>query len=116
MGDWGEPWSPVGEIPPYTQVWAETAILLAWVEVPGLYVQPDTGLVYAIDHVEATGHKTADGFEVTVGNPTPYEARVRVLCESSSEAKKPLGFHALRGKPVLVLKPGESKRVTMPGG
>jgi P pilus assembly chaperone PapD len=101
----------VGEIPRNSAKWAESAVLLAWVEVPGLYIQPDTGLVYPIDHIEARGTKENGKFVVEVKNPTSYQAKVKVLSESSEDAKKPLGFLKIPLIKPLVLEPGETKRI-----
>jgi hypothetical protein len=111
MGDWQWSTLPVGEIPRNSAKWAESAVLLAWVEVPGLYIQPDTGLVYPIDHIEARGTKENGKFVVEVKNPTSYQAKVKVLSESSEDAKKPLGFLKIPLIKPLVLEPGETKRI-----
>jgi hypothetical protein len=111
MGDWQWATVPVGAIPCNSAKWAESAVLLAWVEVPGLYVQPDTGLVYPIDHIEARGWKENGKFVVEVRNPTEYQARIKVLSESSTDCKKPIGFLRVPAVEPLTLAPGERRRL-----
>lgn len=75
--------------------WCEVSLLLTWHEVPGVYAQPDTGLISALDNVEATwadGARTA----LRLTNPTRFPAHVRLLVETSARARSgPLpGFAA----------------------
>ncbi|MDW8309953.1 MAG: hypothetical protein RMK20_11330, partial [Verrucomicrobiales bacterium] len=66
--------------------WCEVAMLLTAVELPGVYVRPDLGRVWCLDHVEAG----LRGDALWVRNPTAFPARVRVLCETASGAQRPL--------------------------
>ncbi len=50
LSDWLE---PIGEIE-YQSTWPEVSNMLTYVEVPGLYVQPDTGFFCAIDHIDVS--------------------------------------------------------------
>jgi hypothetical protein len=85
--------------------------MLTWIEVPGLYVQPDTGLVCAIDHIDARRVSAGNGHvEIELTNPTSYAARVRTLVETSTAAGQPLGLNALLDCPVIALAPGESRK------
>ena len=67
--------------------WAEVSLLLTTLELPGVYVRPDLGRVWCLDHVEAT--LTPDG-ALTLSNPTAFPARVRVLVENNNVASRPL--------------------------
>ncbi len=110
MGDWETPNIPVGEIHHNTASWAQTALMLTWIEVPGLYVQPDTGVVASLDHIDARLLSRAGGqVKVRLRNPTAFPARVRTVVESSVAAKQPLGFNALMDRPVISLAAGEQK-------
>ena len=92
--------------------WCEVSCMLTYVEVPGLYVQPDTGLVCAIDHVNAAVEETyPDRLVVRVTNPTAFPAAVRTLVENSAATARPLGQNALWGCPQVRLAPGETARV-----
>jgi hypothetical protein len=99
----------VGETAPQASSPAEICGMLTAAEVPGLYVQPDTGFVFAFDHVDARiKEKTRSRLVVTLDNPTPFEAAVRVLAENSAEREKPLGLNALWGGRVETVPAGGS--------
>jgi hypothetical protein len=51
--------------------------------VRGLYVQPDTGTFYAIDHITVKKNLPAKSgaLKLELANPTEYDADVKVLCE-----------------------------------
>ncbi len=90
--------------------WAEVSMMLTYIEVPGLYVQPDTGLVRAIDNIEAeTISCHRDGVDVRLSNPTNYNADIRTLIELSARCSMPLGQNALLRRPVISLRPREKK-------
>jgi hypothetical protein len=78
-------------------------------ELPGVYVQPDTGLAVAFDNVrvEQVSHigKTVK-FRLT--NPTKYAADVRVFVESAKAARQPVGSFVLKPLPVVHLDAGAS--------
>lgn len=113
MGDWESPGVPIGETYDATASWTESALMLTWIEIPGLYVQPDTGFVCAFDQIEAKVLSQAgDQTSVRLTNSTKFPARVRTLIESSSDARKPLGFNALFARPLIELRPGEQKDFT----
>jgi hypothetical protein len=78
--------------------------LLAYAEVPGVYLRTDTGFVYAFDHVEARVRERVPGrLVVSLRNPTATDAAVRVLGENADEAARPLGPGALLGARVVAV-------------
>jgi Highly conserved protein containing a thioredoxin domain len=82
MSDWLE---PVGEIF-YGSCWCEVTNMLTYAEVPGLYIQPDTGFICTIDHIEARIVDNNEEFiEVEIINPTKYKACVKVLAENTQQ-------------------------------
>ncbi len=93
----------------YGSCWCEVAALLTWAEVPGLYVQPDTGFACAIDHVdvEVLEH-SRNAIRVRVDNPTPFPATIKVLSEHSSETGRPLEFPPLTNVSFLDIPPGKA--------
>ncbi|MBC7958717.1 MAG: hypothetical protein H7X94_02520 [Vallitaleaceae bacterium] len=102
MSDWLE---PIGEIF-YGSCWCEISNMLTFVEVPGLYVQTDTGFVCAIDHITAeVVENTEQVLKLMIHNPTQYKADVKVFCESSIDLTKPLGQNALKQCEVLHIEP-----------
>jgi hypothetical protein len=105
MSDWLE---PVGEIF-YGSCWCEISNMLTYMEVPGLYIQPDSGFVCAIDHIYAQVlANTADSLEVRLTNPTNFPARVKLLVENSTQASAPLGQNALHGCQQIDIAPFQS--------
>jgi len=76
--------------------WAEISLMLATIELPGVYVQPDTGKVVVFDQVEAEVTARSKGtVKLKLTNPTKYPAEVRVLSETSKETASPLGLNSL---------------------
>jgi hypothetical protein len=103
--DWLE---GIGELM-YGSTWAETSLMLTYIELPGVYIQPDKSLLCVIDNIEAQIIQDKPKMLVVkLSNPTQAVAKVRIFVESSAMAKKPLGENALCNGPVISLKPGES--------
>lgn len=97
----------VGDTVPLLTSPNEICGMLTAAEVPGLYVQPDTGFMFVFDHVDARiKEKTRSRLIVTLTNPTPFDAAVRVLAENSAEREKPLGQNALWGARVATVPAG----------
>ena len=108
MGDW-EGKKNVGEVF-YGPCWCEVSLMLAWVELPGLYLHHDTGFCLAFDHVEvALDRQTEERLEYRVSNPTGFDARVKLLVESNETMKKPLGYNGLWSVPHLELAAGQTR-------
>lgn len=104
--DWAE---GVGEIF-FGSTWSEVAMLLTSAELPGLYVQPDTGLVSVLDHVTAERRSHDRGrLTLTLHNPTAFAASVKVLCENATAMRQPLGQNFMFGRRRIDLQPGERR-------
>ncbi len=113
LTDWEGP-ERIGETLEMT-TWAETALMLTTIEIPGLYVQPDQGLVIAFDNVTAEIAGEKDGeLLVRVHNPTPAPAAVRVLAESRPAAGRPLPNNYLLAGRVEALMAGEVRTLRFP--
>jgi hypothetical protein len=110
LSDWAE---GIGEIF-HGSCWCEVSCMLTRVEVPGIYVQPDTGLLCVFDHIEVAMLRCTGG-EITLRltNPTRYPADVILFAEHSREMTTPLGPHALWGRPSVALLPGETREITL---
>jgi len=94
MGDW---LGPPGEIFKGS-CWCEVSLMLTYAEVPGVYVQPDTGLVAVFDHVQVSvTQRDKDGVTLELVNPTQFEASVKVFSEASTACSRPLGQNFLSG-------------------
>jgi hypothetical protein len=111
LSDW-EGKSNVGNIF-HGSCWPEVSMMLTWIEVPGVYVQTDTGLVFAIDHVEASLTNDSGNQWLILRNPTNYPATVRLLVETSRQAAEPLGFNAMLNRPTVTLDPGMKKTILL---
>ena len=86
--------------------WCEISSMLTIIEIPGVYIQTDIGFVYAFDHIDIeVVENTCKQLTVIMSNPTDYEAEVKVLIETSLEAKKALGQNALYGQPIVKISP-----------
>jgi len=94
--------------------WPEVSLLLTAVELPGIYAQPDSGLLCVLDHVEAR-LVVADDATVTLEcrNPTPFDATVRVCAESSAAARTILGQAAALRWPALDIPAGATRVLTL---
>lgn len=109
MSDWLE---PLGEIF-YGSCWCEVSNMLTYVEVPGLYVQPDTGFVCTIDHVEVTSIiKFENSIQFEIINTTEFKASIKVYVENMEDMKVLLGQNFLYNCCKIELEPGERKVVT----
>lgn len=112
ISDW-ENWLGRGEVF-RSSCWCEVSNMLTFVEIPGLYLQPDTGLICAIDHIRAeVVSRSEEGVVLSLENPTPFDAAVNLWIEHSSERAIPLGQNALRQAPVLRI-PARQKVKTRP--
>jgi hypothetical protein len=93
----------------FGSTWPEVSLMLTTIEIPGLYVQPDTGFFHAFDHVEVTRIRHADGrLSLKLSNPTGFDATIKVLCESSAGRCLPLTLNALFGVRRIWVPAGES--------
>lgn len=80
--------------------------MLTCMEIPGLYVQPDTDLVCAIDHIQSDiVENSQNRLVIRLTNPTQFPADVKCLVEKSIETTVPLGQNALFGCPRIHLEP-----------
>jgi len=89
--------------------WCETNGALMAVELPGIYVQSDTDELFVLDHVEVDRR----GDVLSIRNPTPYEARIKLLVESAGERVTPLGENAFLNWPVVVVPAAASREVDL---
>ena len=62
-------------------------MMLTWADLPGVYAQPDTGLICCLDHVRAEWADDART-ALRLENPTNFPAKVRVMIETSTAGAK----------------------------
>lgn len=90
--------------------WPEVSLLLTAAELPGIYVQPDTGLLCVFDHVEARlVDSPGGGPGLECRNPTAFDAAVRIMVETADAARRPLGQAAALPWPVLEVPAGATR-------
>ena len=107
--DWLE---GIGEVF-YGSTWAETSLMLTYVEIPGLYVIPERGFVRAFDNIEVEKiKKTRKGVVLTLRNPTRADATVKVMTEHEADLKRPLGQNYFPDLPEITIPAGRTKTFT----
>ncbi len=107
LGDWEGAQGIGGNL--FGSCWAEVSLMLTTIEIPGLYVQPDTGMFHVFDHVlaEAIDHHNG-ALELKITNPTRFDADVTVMCEPSTACAQPLELNALLGVRTVRIPAGGS--------
>ncbi len=99
---------PLGEQAAYS-CWCEVAMMLTWCELPGIYAQPDTGLIRCLDHVQAEW-SDATRTALRISNPTAFPARVRVMIETSAATAQALSPNFADHLPITEIPPGQDAR------
>lgn len=90
--------------------WCEVSNMLTYVEVPGVYIQKDTGFVCIIDHIEAEViESNEEKLVVELKNPTKFSAEVKVLAENTWDMEKVLGQNAMLNCQRIILEPYSSE-------
>lgn len=112
ISDW-EGVENIGYVLPIS-TWAETSLMLTTIEVPGVYIQKDKGLVTAFDNVVTEViSDTSDSLVVKFSNTTPMDATVTLMVENSIDARKnSMGENYVKDLPTLTLLSGENKLIT----
>lgn len=87
MSDW-EGNEGVGDSIFGASSWPQAAMMLTWLEVPGVYVMPSRGIVCASDHVNAA----IDGDRLRIHNPTGFSARVKLMLDDEESVSQKLGL------------------------
>ena len=89
--------------------WSETAVLLTTSQIPGIYVQPDTGVVAVFDHIVVEKISHHDGvLTLRLTNPTSFNAQTTVFIESSEDAKKSKNSFTIKPLPTIMIDAGAS--------
>ncbi|MDZ4817038.1 MAG: hypothetical protein SGI71_12335 [Verrucomicrobiota bacterium] len=112
----GDGIDPCGEICACS-CWSEVCLIFAWMEVPGIYIQTDTGILSVNDHVKAEIlSQDKDVMVVAITNPTSFEATVKILAETKSESRVLLGQNWSTRMVKVTIPAGESKSIMIVGG
>lgn len=92
--------------------WCQTALMLACLELPGLYVVTDRAFVYALDAVRVDAvERQTDGLRLTLTNPTEFPARYALMAESSADQLRPLPQFHFSGFSFLDFQAGETRQI-----
>jgi hypothetical protein len=89
--------------------WPEVSLLLTATELPGIYVQPDTGLLRVFDHVDARLIEAGGAPALECRNTTAFDAAVRVFAEPSAATRTILGQAAALRWPTLHVPAGATR-------
>jgi hypothetical protein len=94
--------------------WCEVSLMLTTVELPGIYLQPDSGLLCVFDHLDVhIVEQLADQMALECHNPTAFDADVRVFAESKRSAQVILGQAAALRWPVVHVAAGQTRQFTV---
>ena len=89
LSDW-DGTNNVGEVP-IGSCWCEVSTMLTYLEIPAVYVQPDTGFCFAMDHIECSVQsKTDSELVLALNKPTAQDAEYRLFVENDSDRAMPL--------------------------
>lgn len=112
LGDWEGRDNIGGNL--FGSCWPEVSLMLSTVELPGIYVQTDTGLLCVFDHVNAQV-ELADGTTAVLScaNPTAFDAEVRGFAERSTSTSRTLGQGAGMRWPTFTIPAGQTRRITI---
>jgi hypothetical protein len=97
--------------------WPEVSMLLTAVEIPGIYFQPDSGLLAVFDHVRVrVAADTCDQAVLECENPTTFTARVRVFVETAQQAEGVLEQAAIGRCPTVEIPANTTVRLPVRAG
>jgi len=107
--DWNE---GIGEIFVGT-TWAETALMLTYMQIPGVYVCADKSEVVSFDNIIAEiVQDTPKYIKVKLENPTNLDAKIKVWEENSKDRESFLGQNYLLNSNEVTVKKNSSKVIT----
>lgn len=93
----------------HTCSWSETAVLLTTTQIPGIYLQPDTGVFAVFDNIIVEKISHHDGvLKLRLTNPTSFDAETTVFVESSEKAKESLNSFTIKPLPTIKIDAGAS--------
>ncbi|HHY81624.1 MAG TPA: hypothetical protein GX505_02965 [Clostridiales bacterium] len=109
MSDW-EGKGMIGMV--FLTTWPEVSCMLTYSDVPGVYIQKDTGYICVIDHIEAEVlEKTDDHLKIRFYNNTAFDANVKLFIETSRDMDEILGEPPLQKCTILDLPSNSYKEL-----
>jgi hypothetical protein len=100
---WGE---SLGEISAYS-CWCEVAMMLTWCDIPGIYWNLGDDHVFALDHLCSEILETENGKKLHIHNPTPFDARVKILAETQADRAQNLPLNCGATFPTVCIPAGQ---------
>ncbi len=102
--DWLE---GIGEIT-YQSTWAETSLMLTYIEIPGVYINKKNKLITAFDHLEVRNVKWKNN-NVTfdLSNPTKAEIETKIWVDGTASSPNLPGYYLLNSK-IIKLSPNKT--------
>lgn len=90
--------------------WSEVACMLSYAELPGIYFVTDKGKVVVLDNFEvAVVNHTNHSVELKIYNPSRFDAKVKILSETSKEQKSIMDMFYFTNFEEVSLKAYETK-------
>lgn len=115
LSDW-EGKNNVGEIP-HGSCWCEVSAMLTYLELPGIYVQKDTGFCFTLDHVECSVEEfTERTIKIKLVNPTRYDAQYRLFIEKQTDCPAPLEEGFYTKFQIVPVGAGQTKQILIERG
>lgn len=112
FSDWEGPDNVGGNL--FGSCWPEVSLMLTATELPGIYAQPDTGLLAVFDHLEVSWVRQDEGAaSLQCHNPTAFDAEVKLFTELSTAAGTLLGQAAALHWPRFVVPAGETRTLAV---
>lgn len=96
----------------YGSTWSETSLMLAYTEVPGLYVQVDKGFVFAFDQLQPTILENSDRqLLVRLRNTSEVKVRLLVFAEKTANLGEAWFENRLYDTPVYDIESGDETEI-----
>lgn len=94
--------------------WCEVSNLLTYIEVPGIYIQKDTGYICVLDHVDVKIIENNDKeLVIDVVNPTKFKAKVKIFIETEELMKEPLSKNVMHDCEVFNIEALSNKMISI---
>jgi hypothetical protein len=90
--------------------WSEAAFMNTHAEVPGIYILKDKKEITILDNIEA--EYTAPGI-ITLHNPTPFDATIRIMIETTDMQKTILSEDYMKDFWIMDIASGERKNIPL---
>lgn len=104
--DWLE---GIGEMM-YGSTWAETSLMLTYIQIPGLYVAPDKSEFVCFDNLEVKKiEENQNEIVLRINNPTKMDACTRIFTETTEEQSEFLNNNYLLNSRELFIPAGENR-------